>query len=172
MIPVKNSIEEVMKSLFLSILILCSASIAQAQSLILGGGYADYSASDADDLAIFSLEYQHRPFHQATRFSATWGAALSVDTDGNTHIGAGLIGVYSLSERWFVEGSVMPGYFDAADNDSDLGGHFQIRSLIGLGYALESGNKVSVAVTHKSNASTQDSNPGVNALLLRYHFGF
>ncbi len=145
---------------------------ASAQSIIFGAGYADYSDSQSEDQAIFSLEYQHKPFHQATRFSATWGAALSVDVDGDTHIGAGLIGVYAFNDRWFVEGSVMPGYYDESNALNDLGGSFQIRSLLGVGYTLNSGNKVSVAITHKSNASTQEENPGVNAVMLRYHLGF
>ncbi len=151
---------------------LLAAHTAQAQSIIFGAGYTDFSDSDADDQAIFSLEYQHRPFHETTRFSATWGAALSVDTDGDTHIGAGLVGLYSFADRWFVEGSVMPGYYNASNSANDLGGSFQIRSLLGLGYTLDSGNKVSVAITHISNASTQDDNPGVNSVFLRYHYAF
>ena len=161
-----------MKTLVILTFALAAATSAQAQSIIFGAGYADYSNSDGDDQAIFSLEYQHRPFHEATRFSATWGGALSVDTDGDTHIGAGLIGVYSFADRWFIEGSVMPGYYSEGSDQNDLGGSFQIRSLLGLGYTLESGNKLSVAITHKSNASTQDDNPGVNSLLLRYHYSF
>ncbi|WP_298936600.1 acyloxyacyl hydrolase [uncultured Ruegeria sp.] len=162
-----------MKTLLLvSAVAIGAATAAPAQSIIFGAGYADYSDSMSEDQAILSLEYQHSPFHQATRFSATWGAALSVDADGDTHIGAGLIGVYTLGDRWFVEGSVMPGYYDEGNDLNDLGGSFQIRSLLGLGYTLNSGNKISVAVTHKSNASTQDENPGVNALLLRYHYAF
>ena len=161
-----------MKFFLASALLAATATTAQAQSVVFGAGYADFSSSGSDDQAIFSLEYQHKPFHQATRFGATWGAALSVDESGGTHIGAGLIGIYSLSDRWFIEGSVMPGYFNASDDDNDLGGEFQIRSLLGLGYTLDSGNKVSVAVTHKSNASTQDDNPGVNAVFLRYHYAF
>ncbi len=161
-----------MKSLGILAIALAAATSAQAQSIIFGAGYADYSNAEAEDRAIVSLEYQHRPFHEATRFSATWGAALSVDADGNTHIGAGLIGLYTFADRWFVEGSVMPGYYNESDERNDLGGSFQIRSLLGLGYTLESGNKLSVAITHKSNASTQEDNPGVNALLLRYHYSF
>ena len=66
----------------------------------------------------------------------------------------------------------MPGYYNASNDLNDLGGDFQIRSLLGLGYNLNNGNSVSVALTHKSNASTNDENPGVNALLVRYHLGF
>ncbi|MES0864029.1 acyloxyacyl hydrolase [Ruegeria sp. SCPT10] len=158
--------------LFASLIAFATPAVAQAQTVIFGAGYADYSDSASVDQGIVSLEYQHRPFHQATRFSATWGAALSVDEDGDTHIGAGLVGIYNLNDRWFLEGSVMPGYYNEGNDLNDLGGNFQIRSLLGLGYTLNGGNKVSVAITHKSNASTEEFNPGVNAVLVRYHLGF
>ncbi len=118
------------------------------------------------------FKYHHKPFHQATRFSVGWGTALSLHENGDFHIGLGVVGLYALNERWFVEGSVMPGYFNPSIDLNDLGGDFQIRSLLGLGYALDNGNSVSLAITHKSNASTNDDNPGVNAVLLRYHLGF
>ncbi|GAA6158792.1 hypothetical protein NBRC116589_09660 [Ruegeria sp. HU-ET01832] len=161
-----------MKALFTSVALLVAATSVQAQSVIFGAGFADFSNGNGDDQGVFSLEYQHRPFHEATRFSAGLGAALTADTDGDTHIGAGLVGIYSFSDRWFAELSVMPGYFNASNGDNDLGGGFQIRSLLGVGYTLDSGNAISLAVTHKSNASTDSFNPGVNALLLRYHLGF
>ncbi len=161
-----------MKSLIVLVFTLIAATTAQAQSVIFGAGYADFSSSNGEDQAIFSLEYQHRPFHEATRFSAGWGTALTVDTDGDTHIGAGLFGVYTFADRWFAEISVMPGYYNASNDDNDLGGNFQIRSLLGIGYALNGGNSISLAITHKSNASTESFNPGVNALFLRYHYGF
>lgn len=161
-----------MKTLLFLVFALVAATAAQAQSVIFGAGYADFSASEGEDQAVFSLEYQHRPFHEATRFSATWGAALTVDTDGDTHLGAGLVGIYTFRDRWFVEGSVFPGYYNESNTANDLGGEFQIRSLFGLGYTLDSGDKVSVAITHISNASTQDDNPGVNSIFLRYHYAF
>lgn len=161
-----------MKSLLTSTALFLAATSVQAQSVIFGAGYADFSNGNGEDQAVFSLEYQHRPFHEATRFSAGWGTALTVDVDGDTHIGAGLVGIYSFSNRWFAELSVMPGYYNAANDANDLGGNFQIRSLLGVGYTLESGNSISLAVTHKSNASTESFNPGVNALFLRYHYGF
>ncbi|WP_299640728.1 acyloxyacyl hydrolase [uncultured Ruegeria sp.] len=162
-----------MRTLLLTAVLASTASVsAHAQTIVFGAGYADFSEDVSEDQALVSLEYQHRPFHQAKRFSAGWGAALSIDEDGDTHIGAGLIGLYSFSDRWFVEGSVMPGYYNAGNDLNDLGGGFQIRSLFGLGYNLNNGNSVSVAITHKSNASTNDENPGVNAFLVRYHLGF
>ena len=161
-----------MKHFAVPLALLLAAPAAQAQSIVFGAGFSDFSESQSEDEAVFAVEYHHRPFHEATRFSATWGSALTVDTAGDVHIGIGLIGFYDFADRWFVEGSVMPGYFSEGEGRNDLGGEFQIRSLFGLGYTLNSGNKVSFAITHKSNASTQDDNPGVNSALLRYHYAF
>ncbi|WP_171235348.1 acyloxyacyl hydrolase [Ruegeria sp. HKCCA6837] len=162
-----------MKQLLLATALTVSAyATAQAQQVIFGAGYANFSDNASEDQALFSLEYHHKPFHQATRFSVGWGTALSLHENGDFHIGLGVVGLYALNERWFVEGSVMPGYFNPSIDLNDLGGDFQIRSLLGLGYALDNGNSVSLAITHKSNASTNDDNPGVNAVLLRYHLGF
>ncbi|MEX0351467.1 MAG: acyloxyacyl hydrolase [Paracoccaceae bacterium] len=158
--------------IFAALLLSAGATVAQAQSLILGAGYADYSNNEGKDQAIFALDYHHSPFHEATRFSAGWGGTLSVDTSGDTHIGAGLYGIYSLNNSWFLEGSVMPGAYFESESRNDLGGNFQIRSLIGVGYAFDNGNRLSLAIAHKSNASTEDFNPGVNEALIRYHFSF
>ncbi|KUJ78661.1 acyloxyacyl hydrolase [Ruegeria profundi] len=161
-----------MKKTIAALALMLVAQTAQAQSIVVGAGYADFSHSAASDEAVFSLEYQHRPFHESTRFSAAWGAALTVDTAGDVHAGVGLIGFYTFADRWFVEGSVMPGYYSEGKDRNDLGGEFQIRSLLGIGYTLNNGDKLSFAITHKSNASTQDDNPGVNEALLRYHFTY
>nr|WP_170417003.1 acyloxyacyl hydrolase [Ruegeria atlantica] len=161
-----------MRSIVLALGALFAATSVHAQSVVFGAGYADFSDSNSKDQAVFSVEYQHRPFYEATRLSATWGGALTVDEAGDLHVGAGLIGLYTFADRWFVEGSVMPGYFSKSEELNDLGGSFQIRSLLGVGYTLNSGNKVSMALTHKSNASTQRENPGVNSVLLRYHLAF
>ena len=66
----------------------------------------------------------------------------------------------------------MPGAFFEGESRNDLGSEFEIRSLIGVGYRLDNGDSISLAVTHKSNASTSSFNPGVNAVLLRYHRSF
>lgn len=160
------------KILVASLSILAGSSYVQAQTLILGAGYADFSDSQSQDQGLISLEYHHRPLYQAERFSAGLGAALSVHDNGDIHAGAGVYGVYAFNHHWFVEGSVMPGYFSEADPINDLGGSFQIRSLLAVGYAFNNGNKLSLAITHKSNASTNDVNPGVNTALLRLHRSF
>ncbi len=161
-----------MKHLLALLAFVVTATAAQSQNLVFGLGYSDYANEKSEDQAIVSLEYQHSPFHDAPRFSATWGGALTVSEDGDTHVGLGLIGFFNFSERWYVEGSIMPGYFNAGNDLNDLGGDFQVRSLLGLGYTLNNGNDLSLAITHKSNASTNDDNPGVDSLVLRYSYAF
>jgi opacity protein-like surface antigen len=160
------------KTLIASLLLAAGAAAAQAQSLIVGVGYADFSFYKGEDQALFALDYHHTPFHKATRFSAGWGGTLSADASGDTHIGAGLYGVYQLGQSWFLEGSVMPGAYFEGESRNDLGSNFQIRSLFGVGYTFDSGNKLSLSVSHKSNAGTEDFNPGVNEAMIRYHFAF
>lgn len=143
---------------------------AQAQSWIAGAGFADFSDGIAQDTSILSVEYHFDPFHTGDRLRAGFGAALSVFGTGDVHVGGGIAGTYDLKNRWFLEGSVMPGLYAHNDTLNDLGSAFEIRSLIAVGRRFESGHGLSLALTHKSNASTAAENPGVNALLLRWHF--
>ena len=145
---------------------------AMSQTLVLGAGFADFAYGESDDQGLINLDYQHKPFHERTRFRAGFGASLSVHFNGDAYLGAGVYGIYDLNERWFVEGSVMPGIFLESEENNDLGGDFQIRSLLGVGSRFDSGNSLSLAVSHKSNASTESFNPGVDALLLRFHHPF
>ncbi|MBO9448823.1 acyloxyacyl hydrolase [Tropicibacter sp. R16_0] len=155
----------------LSLTMLMAAPL-HAQSLILGLGYADFEFSGSSDQALVSLEYQHTPFHERERFSAALAGAASVHFNGDVHLGVGIAAEYKLNQHWFIEASVLPGVFIEADNNNDLGSKFEVRSLLGLGYRFERGDALSLAITHKSNASLSSFNPGVNAVLLRYHVAF
>ncbi|SLN25098.1 Lipid A 3-O-deacylase (PagL) [Falsiruegeria litorea R37] len=153
-------------------LAMSTAAPLHAQSLILGLGYADFEFADSSDQALASIEYQHAPFHQRERFSAAFAGAASIHANGDVHLGVGIAAEYKLNQHWFIEASVLPGAFIEADSNNDLGSKFEVRSLLGLGYRFERGDALSLAITHKSNASVSSFNPGVNAVLLRYHVAF
>ncbi|MBI6630509.1 acyloxyacyl hydrolase [Pontibaca salina] len=153
---------------------LCAAMIAAplaapAQEVILGAGFTDFSADEAQDTAVISLDYHHRPFLSNGRFDLGLGGALEIDAEADAFAGLGLVARYGFAERWFVNASVMPGAYFSARLSNDLGSTFQIRSLLGIGYELSDSSSLSLAISHKSNASTGDKNPGVNALTLRWH---
>ncbi len=142
---------------------------AQAQSVVLGAGYSDFNADGSDDSVFFSVDYLHSPFFERGNFAATFGATVAAHSGGDAFIGAGVAGRFDLNNNWFVETSVMPGAFFENENGNDLGSTFEIRSLLGLGRELRNGTAVSLAISHKSNASTAARNPGVNSVQLRWH---
>ncbi len=139
-----------------------------AQEVSLGVGATDYT-SGGEDSGIFSVEYRNSPFYERTVFSAAWAANASITEESDFFIGAGVALRWAWTSGWFVDLSVMPGYYDEGTPGNDLGNDLQFRSLLGLGYAFDGGQSVSVAVTHKSNAGLSSDNPGADAVLLRWH---
>jgi lipid A 3-O-deacylase len=149
------------------IILMAGAAQAQAQEWVLGLGYADFSSVTSEDQGMLDLEVHAIPFYESGRFQASWAGAVSVHFNGDFFIGAGLAGLLALKGGWFLEGSVMPGYYRPSTPLNTLGSDFEIRSLLGVGYTLKSGDRVSLAFTHKSNAATSSVNPGVNAVEVR-----
>ncbi|SFR39195.1 Lipid A 3-O-deacylase (PagL) [Yoonia tamlensis] len=100
-------------------------------------------------------------------FQPTFG--VSVAANGASWVGAGVkwssTGVFD--SPFFVETSLMPGYYDAGDGP-DLGGNLHFRSAFGIGYAFDNGATISVHYDHRSNGDTQDLNPGLETIALRY----
>jgi hypothetical protein len=97
---------------------------------------------------------------------------LMVDHLGNLWAGIGVSAVTPFGRRWFVETSLMPGFYDEGFRDNDLGHAFEIRSVIGLGYPLNPDFRISIAADHRSNAGVGDRNPGVNSFRLRLSSAF
>ena len=151
---------------------LAAGGPASSQEWIIGAGYADLSDDRAKDSSQILLEYRHSPFYGAGRFDAAFAASAVLHSNGDFFAGAGLSARYAMSYRWFVDVSVMPGAYLENDEENNLGSTFEIRSLLALGYYFNSSNRWSLGVSHKSNASTAASNPGVNSLVLRWHTSF
>ena len=148
------------------------APMASAQSVTFGLGYSDFSNEISRDTATVDLEYHHTPFYEGEVASYSWGGNARITGAGDFFVGAGIVANWSLANEWFIEGSLMPGYYDEDMPVNQLGGHFFFRSLIGVGKRFESGNSMSLGLSHISNASIRDFNPGVNTLSLRYTVAF
>ncbi|MEP2029028.1 MAG: acyloxyacyl hydrolase [Paracoccaceae bacterium] len=151
---------------------LISVAPAQAQELLFGVGQTQFFEDLSTDSALVSLEYRHKPFYERGRIDVAWSAVGIAHFSGDAFLGGGLSARYTFNTQWFVEASVMPGLFRENEEANDLGSAFEIRSLFAVGYAFKGGNRTSLAVSHKSNASTAQSNPGVNAVSLRWHHAF
>ncbi len=147
------------------------AAPVAAQQWVAGIGWSDYTYRPADDSIIGTFEYHAAPFYVGTNAEAGWALSGEITGAGDGFIGGGAALTYDLGPAWFLEGSVMPGVFFRNPSVNDLGSSFEIRSLLGVGYRLGNGSAVSLAVSHKSNASTASFNPGVNSVFLRWHWG-
>ncbi|MBR9843230.1 MAG: acyloxyacyl hydrolase [Rhodobacteraceae bacterium] len=161
-----------MKAVWLAAGFCAAASTASAQEFILGAGYTDYNLSGADDSVLLSLEYHATPFYENGAFALGWGGVLSAQAGGDFFVGGGLVGTYAFSPGWSAEASIMPGAYFEDSPLTDLGDTIEFRSLIGLAYHMPSGDKISLAFVHKSNAGLGSTNPGANSLLLRWHHAF
>ena len=153
-----------------AVLMACLSAVpGYAQDIALGGGYADYPDSGIDT-PIVSLDYRHRPFFERGTFSAAFSANLSATGEGDGYLGAGVGLRWDWHSGWFAEASLMPGMHVEGFPGNDLGSDFDFRSLLAIGYRFGDGNRLSLAITHKSNAGIDIVNPGVDAVLLRYHW--
>ena len=94
------------------------------------------------------------------------GGAVLLGEGGGHWAGAGGIARLDLGRGFFADVTLMPGL--QAEGERDLGGAVEFRSLLGVGREVAPGTRVSVAVSHRSNASLYDENPGVEAISLRY----
>ena len=143
-----------------------------AQELIIAAGGTQFSDDRATNSALASLEYRHSPFLGAGKIDVALAAAAIAHTSGDVFLGGGLSAQYRRHPRWFIEASVMPGAYWENEQGNGLGSTFEIRSQLALGYTLKSGDRISIGISHKSNASTAEFNPGVNSLTVRWHFSF
>ncbi|MEM9394700.1 MAG: acyloxyacyl hydrolase [Pseudomonadota bacterium] len=153
-------------------LCLVTVSVAEAQSLIASAGFIDFSLEKAEDAAVFELEYVAAPSWSLFDFETGWNVLGRFDSEDGAYIGAGLLGKRDFAEDWFVELSLMPGYYDEGRPENDLGHEIEFRSMAGIGRTIGEGRAVSLAVSHISNARLSSVNPGANAVHLRFHFDF
>lgn len=143
-------------------------SVTQARAddisrLSLGVGY--YDVFDDHDAADFRIEY--RPgaslFWELKPF-----LGLEVTSDGGIWGGAGFLYDFHLTPQWVLTPSLAAGLYSDGDG-KDLGSTIEFRSQMELGYQFENASRLGVAISHISNASIGDRNPGTEIISLYYH---
>ncbi|MCB2110499.1 MAG: acyloxyacyl hydrolase [Defluviimonas sp.] len=160
------------RAALVSALVAVSAP-AHAADWVLGFGTTDFSAKGAVDSGLLVAELHGRAFNPGHRLAFKPGLAAVVDLHGDLWIRAGIQAELPFGQSaWFAEASVMPGFYDDALKNNDLGSAFEIRSLVGIGYGLAGGTRVSLAINHKSNAGIGSHNAGVNAVTMRFGRSF
>lgn len=145
---------------------------AAAADWVLGARVTEFGSSRAESTAGISFEVHGRPYWHLGPLALGFGAAGTLDTKGNAWVGVGLSALGEGASPWFFEASLMPGYYRAASDRFDLGKAMEIRSLVGVGYRLTPETRLSLALSHVSNASRGRTNPGADSLSLRLRRSF
>ena len=161
-----------MRAAITGLALLFLAQPVAAGDVVFGAGSTFNSGRTSQESVVLQFELHSDPIWQLGRVDFGVAGAIDLHDNGEYWAGGGLAALWPLDHRWFIEASVMPGYFGGAGAQADLGSHFEIRSLLGIGRQINDRVSLSLAVTHKSNASTADRNPGVNMLELRTRWRF
>lgn len=145
--------------------IVVTCGFASAQTLSFGG------VTDVDTAGQgIVIEYHAAPHIIRDGWSAGFGAALRVDQDEDAWVGIGFVGNMPLNDTFFVQASFMPGYYNAGE--TVLGGNLHFRSLIGLGLNVSDTGSLVLSIDHLSNGNLHETNPGAEAIALRYQMRF
>ena len=93
---------------------------------------------------------------------------LTANTRGGLYGYAGAYMDLSYKRFYLTPQLAMGGY--RKGNSTDLGGVFQFRQSIDLGYRFDNGHRLGVRAAHISNADIHERNPGEEEILLTYSF--
>jgi len=89
-------------------------------------------------------------------------------SNGMSFIGVGvLIDVY-FGKRFVVTPSFAPTWWQGKTDDLDLGHALEFRSQMEFAYRFDDRSRLGLAVSHSSNASLGDTNPGTETILVNY----
>lgn len=132
--------------------------------IAIGGGLYDWNRQK-DEGGEFRLEYRHDQF--------LFGLvkpfiAVAFTTTDSQFIGAGILMDIYLHPRLVVTPSFAPHYYNGGNTKLDLDYPLQFRSQLEIAYRFDDRSRLGIAVSHYSNASLGDTNPGTESATLYY----
>ena len=129
--------------------------------LAVGLGYFDIN--DDDGAAEFRLEY--RSDKKLLFVKPFTGVMVTTDSAFYGYVGV-LLDLY-LGRRVVLTPSFAAGYFTNG-NGKELGSDVEFRSQIEIGYRFDDRSRLGLAISHMSNASIGDTNPGTESAMVYY----
>jgi hypothetical protein len=132
--------------------------------------------NEADSLMVGAglFDLRHEPAPSGTveyRFGRkVFVVGLTLGVVANARGGLyGYVGAYTdLSyDRFYLTPQLAMGGYHHGDS-SNLGGVFQFRQSIDLGYRFDNGHRLGLRAAHISNADIHEHNPGEEEILLTY----
>ena len=130
--------------------------------LSVGAGYFDWNRQK-ETAAEFRLEY--RSDRKLWIFKPL--AGIMATTDGGFYGFAGVGVDLFFGNRFVVTPSFAPGYYRHGDG-LDLGHALEFRSQIEFAYRFDDRSRLGLAISHMSNASIGDTNPGTESAMVYY----
>ena len=131
--------------------------------LTFGAGWFDYNRQK-DQGGEFRLEY--RSDYKLWHFKPF--ATAAVTSNGMTFIGGGILLDVFLGRRLVITPSFAPTLYQGGTSDLDLGHVVEFRSQLEIAYRFDDRSRLGLSVSHYSNASLGDKNPGTETILLNY----
>ncbi len=156
---------KIASSLFLGCVIF-AASGARAEDpdfVTLVGGYFDFNRQKDKG---FEGRLEYRFSDRYFIFKPFLTAAYTNTKMG--FFGAGVLVDIYLGRRFVVIPSFAPTFYFGGNDKLDLGHPIEFRSQLELAYRFDNRSRLGFAVSHYSNASLGDSNPGTETLSLNY----
>ena len=133
--------------------------------LTIGVGAFDFNRQK-DEGVEFRLDYRtdyklwiFKPFLTAAGVS-----------NGMSFLGAGVLVDVYFGNRFVVTPSFAPTWWRGKTDSLDLGHGLEFRSQIEFAYRFDDRSRLGVAVSHSTNASHGDTNPGTESLLVNYSY--
>ncbi len=135
---------------------------ADIGNLVLSLGYSDFDQGN-NDAANFRLDYRH---DEGLYFLKPW-IGIEATNEGAVWGGAGLYADLPLYDRVYLTASTGIGGYSQGGG-KDLGHTLEFRSTGEVSFRFDNGVRLGVSISHISNASIGDINPGVNILSAVY----
>jgi lipid A 3-O-deacylase len=130
--------------------------------LSIGAGYLDWNRKK-NTAAEFRAEY--RSDKKLPWFKPLGGVMVTSDKSVYAFAGVG-IDVY-LGRRLVMTPSFAPGYYHKGSG-LDLGHKLEFRSQLEIAYRFDNRARLGFAISHMSNASIGDINPGTESAMIYY----
>ena len=148
-------------------LLIHSPPLWAKESGFLGLSLGYFNGLDGeDDTSSFRAEYRLSRSVVFKRLKPWLG--LELTPDKSAWLGAGLLYNFNLTPKIFITPSFGAGVYAHGSDGVDLGHPIIFRSQLEVSYALENKSRISLAISHLSNASLGRENPGAEILSVYY----
>lgn len=155
-------------------------------SLVAGGfGFMKPAHADDPDFLSFSAgaydwnrqKEEGVEFRLEYRSDVKWWAfkpfvAASGTTTGQYFLGAGVLADIFFGRRIVLTPSFAPHLYTGGNSKLDLDYPLEFRSQLELAYRFDDRSRLGIAVSHYSNASLGDTNPGTESAMVYYSVPF